>query len=90
MTNKRNGTLYVGVTARLAERVHEHRTYIDPNSFTAKYRCRLLVYYDSFNRIEEAIDEEKRIKGGNRSEKIKLIENMNPEWKDLWNEIKEW
>ena len=82
MTNKRNGTLYVGVTARLAERVLEHRTHTYPYSFTAKYNCNMLVYYNFFPRIEDAIAEEKRIKAGSRAIKIKLIENMNPEWKD--------
>jgi putative endonuclease len=90
MTNKRNGTLYVGVTAQLVERVQEHRMCIYPKSFTAKYGCHMLVYYNAFNRIEEAIAEEKRIKGGSRSKKLRLIENINPEWKDLWNEIKDW
>ena len=90
MTNKRNGTLYVGVTARLAERVQEHLTCIYPNSFTAKYGCNRLVYYHAFSRIEDAIAEEKRIKGGSRDSKLKLIESINPQWNDLWNEIKEW
>ena len=90
MTNKRNGTLYVGVTAQLIERVQEHRMSIYPKSFTAKYGCNILVYYNAFSCIEEAIAEEKRIKGGSRSKKLKLIENMNPAWNDLWNEIKDW
>jgi putative endonuclease len=87
MTNKQNGTLYVGVSARLAERVFEHRTGIYPDCFTAKYGCSILVYYHYFSRIEDAIAEEKRIKSGSRAKKVKLIENMNPTWKDLWNEI---
>jgi len=90
MANKRNGTLYVGVTSRLVERMYEHRACINKDSFTAKYNCKMLVYYSPFNTIEEAIHEEKRIKGGNRKAKIELIENMNTEWKDLWEEIKEW
>jgi len=90
MTNKRNGTLYTGVTARLAERVQEHRTCMYPDSFTAKYRCNMLVYYHAYSRIEEAIAEEKRIKSGSRAQKIKLIESVNPEWKDLWSEIQAW
>ena len=90
MTNKRNGTLYVGVTARLVERIWEHRTLADPESFTAKYGCIMLVYYQSFGRIEEAIAEEKRLKAGNRQQKISMINSMNPQWKDLWDEIKEW
>ena len=90
LTNKRNGTLYVGVTSRLKERVYEHRTCAYPNSFTAKYGCHQLVYYRAFSRIEEAIAEEKRIKGGNRANKLKLIESINPQWNDLWNDVKEW
>ena len=90
MTNKRNGTLYVGVTSRLVQRVQEHRMCMYPKSFTTKYGCHTLVYYHAFSRIEEAIAEEKRIKGGNRADKLKLIESINPEWKDLWDEIKEW
>ncbi|MDR0206117.1 MAG: GIY-YIG nuclease family protein [Bacteroidales bacterium] len=90
MTNKRNGTLYTGVTANLKRRVYEHKTGYIPTSFTAKYGCHLLVYYQGFHRIEEAIAEEKRIKAGNRKNKIKMIENMNPDWKDLWEEVKEW
>ena len=90
MTNKRNGTLYTGVTARLAERVQEHRMCIKPDSFTSKYACTLLVFYLAFSRIEDAISEEKRIKNGSRIQKINLIESINPEWEDLWDEIKEW
>lgn len=90
MTNQRNGTLYVGVTSRLVDRVQEHKLHIYPHSFTAKYKCNMLVYYDVFESIEEAIAEEKRIKGGSRSRKIELIESINPDWRDLWDEIKEW
>ena len=90
MASKRNGTLYVGVTSELRDRVWKHRTNAFVGSFTAKYGCHILVYYQGFNRIEEAIAEEKRIKGGSRKAKLKLIEDMNPDWKDLWEEIKEW
>lgn len=82
--------LYVGVTSDLRSRIHEHRTKHYPQSFTAKYNCSRLVYYSSFERIELAIAEEKRIKGGNRKAKIDLINTMNPEWKDLWMDVKEW
>ena len=90
MANKRNGTLYTGVTADLVRRIYEHKTMHNPESFTAKYGCHMLVYYQGFHSIEEAIAEEKRIKGGNRKNKLKLIETMNPDWNDLWEEIKEW
>ena len=89
MTNHRNGTLYTGVTARLIERVQEHKLKVYPNSFTAMYKCNILVYYHHFDRIEDAIAEEKRIKGGSRFLKLKLIEDMNPEWKDLSVEIQD-
>lgn len=90
MASKRNGTLYTGVTADLKRRVFEHKTKANPKSFTAKYNCQFLVYYVGFHHIEDAIAEEKRIKGGNRKNKLKLIETNNPDWKDLWEEIKEW
>jgi len=90
MTNKRNGTIYVGVTSDLKQRVWEHRNKVFPDSFTSKYDCYVLVYYNSFHRIEEAIAEEKRIKAGNRKAKLKIIEEMNPDWNNLWEEVKEW
>ncbi|MDR2806493.1 MAG: GIY-YIG nuclease family protein [Dysgonamonadaceae bacterium] len=89
MASKRNGTLYTGVTSDLRKRVWEHRTNRFAESFTAKHRCHILVYYNGFHKIEDAIAEEKRLKGGSRKAKIKLIEDLNPEWKDLWEEIKE-
>jgi len=90
MTNKNNEVLYTGMTADLVKRVYEHRTHAMPGSFTNKYNCTKLVWYKSFNRIEEAIAEEKRIKGGSRKQKVTLVNDFNPEWKDLWNEINEW
>jgi putative endonuclease len=90
MTNKRNGTLYTGVTSNLVKRVWEHRTHTYIGSFSDRYNCTQLVYYCGFDRIEDAIAEEKRIKGGSRKAKLQLIEDMNPEWKDLWEEIKDW
>lgn len=82
--------LYVGVTSNLRGRIHEHRSKYYANSFTSKYNCSRLVYYSFYERIELAIAEEKRIKGGSRKAKIELINILNPEWKDLWIEIKEW
>jgi putative endonuclease len=87
MTNRRNGALYVGVTSDLRKRAGEHSTKVYPDSFTIKYGCSMLVYYCTFPRIEDAIAEEKRIKSCDREAKIKLIEDMNPEWKDLLEEI---
>ncbi len=91
MTNPNNSTIYTGATSNLLKRVQEHKAKTYETSFTAKYNCIKLVYYQFFSTIEEAIAEEKRIKGGNRTQKENLITNINPEWKDMWAEIdKNW
>ena len=77
------------MTADLVKRVYEHRTHAMPSGFTNKYNCTKLVWYKTFDRIEEAIAEEKRIKGGSRKQKVALINDFNPEWKDLWHDINE-
>ena len=87
LTNKNNSVLYVGVTSQLATRVHDHKSRKDPKAFTAKYNVDKLVYFESFVRIEEAIIREKQLKSGSREKKIKLIESLNPEWKDLYDSI---
>src|SRR6187549_712119 len=83
-----HSTLYVGVTSNIASRVYEHKHKIHPTSFSAKYNCVTLVYYRRFESIIEAITEEKRIKGGSRKKKEDLINSMNSEWKDLYDEVK--
>ena len=90
MRSLNNSTLYTGVTSDLLVRVQQHKNKAYPNSFTAKYNCTKLVYYKFYESIEAAIEEEKRIKGGNRKQKEFLITTMNPDWKDLWEEIKIW
>ena len=90
VTNPKHTVLYIGVTNNLKRRIGEHRDKIHPSSFTAKYNCVELVYYKGFPFITEAIGEEKRMKAGNRKQKIKLIQSMNPEWKDLWEDVKDW
>ena len=90
MTNKNNTTLYVGVCSDLQSRVIQYKEKHFPNSFTAKYNLDKLVYYRDFDHIESAIMEEKRIKASSRVKKIKLIEEKNPEWRDLFEAIKEW
>jgi putative endonuclease len=89
ITNKNNTTLYTGVTSELAERVYKHKTKFYQWSFSAKYSLDKLVYYDGFDSIEEAIDREKQIKAGSRKKKETLINSINPEWKDLYDEIEE-
>lgn len=90
LTNKNKTTLYIGVTSNLQARISQHKTKMYPSSFTAKYNLTECVYYEFFPRIEEAIAREKQLKKWNRNKKEDLIARRNPEWKDLWEEIKEW
>lgn len=85
MTNKNNTVLYVGVTSNLKERVWKHKNKFYQNSFTSKYKCDKLVYYQFFVTIEEAILFEKKLKSGSRLSKMKLIETQNPNWNDLFS-----
>ena len=87
IANKHNNVLYTGVTSNLKERVEQHIHKTFGKSFSARYNCNKLVYYCGFPYIRAAIAEEKRIKAGNRKQKIRLIESKNPEWKNLWDEI---
>ena len=82
MANKRDGTLYTGVTANLPRRAFEHREGA-VEGFTKKYGCNRLVWYEPHQRMDEAIAREKQIKGGSRARKLALIESFNPDWKDL-------
>ena len=86
MTNKNNAVLYTGVTNDLKRRAYEHKEKL-VDGFTKKYNIVKLVYYEVFSDIENAILREKQIKGGSRTKKIELIENMNEEWKDLYDEL---
>lgn len=87
VTNKRNGTLYTGVTSDLLRRIYEHKNKINLECFTAKYGCNLLVFYEFYESMPEAIKKEKQIKAGSRKDKLKLIEEFNPEWEDLYKYI---
>ncbi len=89
VTNKNNTVLYTGVTSELRGRVWKHKTKFFEKSFSAKYNCNNIVWYEVFDTIMEAIDREKQIKAGSRKKKLDLINNLNPEWKDLWDEIQE-
>ena len=84
--NKRNGTLYTGVTSNLQGRAYQHKNKI-VDGFTKKYEVDKLGYYEIYYDIRDAIAREKQIKGGNRKKKLELIESMNPEWKDLFYEL---
>jgi len=87
ITNEHNTTLYTGVTNNLQRRIHEHKTKLKPKSFTARYNLNKLLYYEGFHRIEEAIAREKQIKRGSRQKKIDLINGINSEWNDLYEEV---
>jgi putative endonuclease len=86
MANQRNGTLYTGVTSDHARRVFEHRSGLIPG-FTTQYGCKLLVWYERYERMDEAIAREKHIKAGSRDKKLSLIEELNPQWRDLYEEL---
>ena len=81
MANKRNGTLYTGVTSNLITRVHQHKRGLQ-HGFTTQYGCTKLVYYELIADMPSAIAREKQIKAGSRKKKLALIENLNPQWLD--------
>ena len=84
-TNKLNSVLYTGVTNNILERDSQHKKKINSNSFTAKYNINKIVFYEAFDYVNDAIAREKQIKGYSRKNKIKLIIQNNPGWKDLIN-----
>ena len=86
ITNQRNGTLYIGVTSDLTKRIYEHKSKA-VKGFTQRYDLTMLVYYEIFDDIRDAILREKYLKGKKREFKIRLIENFNPQWRDLYGEI---
>jgi putative endonuclease len=86
ITNKKNGTLYTGVTSDLIKRIYQHKTK-EVIGFASKYDCKILVYYEVFDEMILAITREKQIKSGSRKDKIKLIESINSDWKDLYQMI---
>ena len=86
LASARNGTLYIGVTSDLVKRCWQHRTH-QIEGFTDRYDVGLLVHYELFGDMERAIAREKRLKKWNRQWKLRLIEERNPDWRDLWEEI---
>ncbi|KKR71052.1 MAG: Endonuclease [Microgenomates group bacterium GW2011_GWC1_41_8] len=86
LASKKNGTLYVGITNNLLRRIWEHKQeYVQ--GFTKRYRIHMLVYYEEYSVIHDALNREKQLKWWNRKWKIELIESKNAQWKDLYNEI---
>ena len=86
MSNQRHGTLYIGVTARLAERVHQHKTGQEP-SFTHRYGLNRLVYAERHDEMLRAIQREKTMKHWSRAWKIRTVEQLNPLWEDLFDRL---
>ena len=85
MASRRNGTLYTGVTSDLVQRVWQHRQ--GTTGFTARYACKMLVWYEIHEEMEPAILREKQIKAGSRGKKLALIEATNLDWADLYETI---
>lgn len=85
--NRSNGVIYTGVTSELKHRIQSHKTKKYKNSFSARYNVDRLVYYEEFDSIITARNRERQIKAGSRAKKIRLIESLNPDWKDLYEEL---
>ncbi len=86
LASRRNGTLYVGVTNNLVRRIYEHREGLVAG-FTKRYGVKLLVYYERFDTAIAAIQREKNIKHWPREWKLNLIHSLNPDWRDLFEDI---
>ena len=86
LASQRNGTLYIGVTGDLAQRIFEHKNHLTPG-FTSAYNVNRLVYFERFTDIHDAISHEKRLKYWRRNWKKDLIEKYNPEWRDLYEDL---
>ena len=86
LASKKSGTLYIGVTSNIKKRIYEHKNNLI-EGFTKKYRVHDLVYYEETSDIKSAIEREKQMKKWNRLWKIRLIEEANKEWSDLYEEL---
>ena len=86
LASERNGTLYVGVTSDLVKRIYEHKRDL-ADGFTKKYGIKMLVWFEMTNNISVAITREKQIKKWNRLWKLRLVDQSNPEWRDLYSDI---
>jgi putative endonuclease len=89
LASQTKGTLYIGITSNLAARIWQHKNNI-VEGFTQKYSVHRLVYFEEHSAPNDAILREKQIKKWNRDWKIRLIEEKNPDWKDLWDDISAW
>ena len=86
LASRRNGTLYIGVTSDLIKRIWHHRNIL-VEGFTSRYAVHQLVYFEFHDDMEHAIAREKRLKEWKRAWKLRIIEEQNPQWLDLWNQI---
>jgi len=86
LASKKDGVLYTGMTNNLVERIHAHRLKMF-SKFTSKYHVTKLVYFEEIDNVYDAYSRERRIKNWKRQWKIDLLENFNPEWKDLYNDL---
>jgi putative endonuclease len=86
MASRRNGTLYLGVTSDLPKRAYEHREGLIPG-FTKRHRCKMLVWYQAFDDLDSARHRELQMKEWRRAWKLRVIEEMNPRWEDLYDSL---
>ncbi len=86
LASQRNGTLYIGFTSNLPQRIYEHKQHLTPG-FSSKYNVNKLVYFERFEDVNAAIKHEKRLKSWHRKWKKDLIEKYNPEWRDLYEDL---
>ena len=86
VSNKRQGTLYIGVTSNLVQRVWQHKTHA-AKGFTDRYNLNKLMYYELHQTMADAIAREKQLKSGSRLKKVQLIESQNPAWQDLYADL---
>ena len=86
MTNRKHGTVYVGVTSQLIQRVYQHKIGA-VEGFTKKYNTKLLVYFEEYNNVLDALQREKQLKNWKREWKLDLIEKENPGWSDLYEKL---
>lgn len=86
MASKLNGTLYLGVTSELVQRVHQHRNGLI-DGFSKQYGCNLLVWYEVHDDLQDARQRELQMKKWKRAWKVRLIRESNPDWRDLWLDI---
>jgi putative endonuclease len=87
MASGKRGTIYIGVTSDLLSRVRQHKDHLFKNSFTDRYNVTTLVWYEALGDGQSAIKREKQMKEWRRAWKVELIQEANPQWRDLWDEV---